>query len=96
VLRAKRDPKSHVLAQGEETVQLGVVDHFAVDDRSWRPYAVLVATEPVGNAVGHARTSCRLGIRLDGLAGAIATTITAGDPSGWPAARPAPPIMACS
>jgi hypothetical protein len=29
--------------------------------------AVLVASELVGNAVAHARTSCRLDIRLDGL-----------------------------
>ena len=34
--------------------------------------AVLVASELVGNAVAHARTSCRLDLRLDGLGLTIA------------------------
>src|SRR5690348_14709348 len=37
-----------------------------------RDDAVLVASELVGNAVAHARTSCRLDIRLDGLGLTIA------------------------
>ena len=37
-----------------------------------RDDAVLVASELVGNAVAHARTSCRLDLRLDGLGLTIA------------------------